>query len=103
MAWPELKTIRDIQVFLGFANFYRQFIQGFSKIAASLTSMLKTTAGTPLGAADNFSFLISKVKLAFLRLRQAFTEASILHHFDLKRHIWIKTDASGYTIGDILR
>ena len=41
--WPEPKSVRDIQVFLGFANFYRRFIQGFSRIAASLTSMLKTT------------------------------------------------------------
>ena len=40
--WPEPKSIQDIQVFLGFANFYRQFIQSFSKIAAPLTSMLKT-------------------------------------------------------------
>ena len=40
--WLEPKSIWDIQVFLGFANFYRQFIQGFSKIAAPLTSMLKT-------------------------------------------------------------
>ena len=41
--WPELKLVQDIQVFLGFANFYRRFIQGFSRIAAPLTSMLKTT------------------------------------------------------------
>ena len=46
--WPEPKSIRDIQVFLGFANFYQRFIQGFSKIAAPVTSMLKTTSdGTP--------------------------------------------------------
>ena len=44
--WPEPKSVRDIQVFLGFANFYRQFIQGFSKIAAPLTLMLKIT-GSP--------------------------------------------------------
>ena len=44
--WPELKSVRNIQVFLGFANFYWQFIQGFSIIAASLTSILKTT-GSP--------------------------------------------------------
>ena len=44
--WPELKSVRDIQVFLSFANFYQQFIQGFSRIAAPLTSMLKTT-GSP--------------------------------------------------------
>ena len=42
--WPEPKSVRDIQVFLGFANFYRRFIQGFSRIAAPLTSMLKTAA-----------------------------------------------------------
>ena len=40
--WLEPKSIQDIQVFIGFANFYQQFIQGFSKIAVSLTSMLKT-------------------------------------------------------------
>ena len=43
-AWPEPKSVRDIQVFIGFANFYRRFIQGFSKIAAPLTSMLKTSS-----------------------------------------------------------
>ena len=44
--WPEPKSVRDIQVFLRFANFYRRFIQGFSRIAAPLTSMLKTTGST---------------------------------------------------------
>ena len=39
--WLEPKFIRDIQVFFGFANFYYCFIQGFSKIAVPLTSMLK--------------------------------------------------------------
>ena len=50
--WPEPKSIRDIQVFLGFANFYRRFIQGFSKIAAPLTSMLKTTVSSQVLVAD---------------------------------------------------
>lgn len=29
--WPTPKTVRDIQSFLGFANFYRRFILGFAK------------------------------------------------------------------------
>ena len=33
--------MHDIQVFLGFANFYCRFIQGFSRIVASLTSILR--------------------------------------------------------------
>ncbi len=42
--WPERQSVRNIQVFLGFANFYQRFIQGFSKLVASLTSMLKTAS-----------------------------------------------------------
>ena len=42
--WPELKSVQDIKVFLGFSNFYWWFIQGFSRIAALLTSMLKIAA-----------------------------------------------------------
>ena len=41
--WLEPKLMRDIQVFLKFANFYWRFIQDFSKIAGPLTLMLKTT------------------------------------------------------------
>ena len=41
--WPEPKSVQDIQVFIGFANFYWQFIRGFNRIAVPLTSMLKTT------------------------------------------------------------
>ena len=44
--WPESKSVRNFQIFLGFANFYKRFIQGFSKIATPLISMLKTT-GSP--------------------------------------------------------
>ena len=40
--WPEPQSVRDIQVFFGFANFYQRFIQRFSWIAAPLTLMLKT-------------------------------------------------------------
>ncbi len=49
--WPEPQSVRDIQVFLGFANFYRRFIQGFSRLAAPLISMLKTTLA--VGPAEN--------------------------------------------------
>ena len=51
--WPEPKLMRDIQVFIGFANFYRQFIRGFSRIAALLTSMLKTTGSSNLAQRDD--------------------------------------------------
>ena len=40
--WPELKSVQDIHVFIGFANFYQRFIWGLSRIAPLFTSMLKT-------------------------------------------------------------
>ncbi len=42
--WFKLQSVCDIQVFLGFANFYWRFIQGFSRLATPFTSMLKTTS-----------------------------------------------------------
>ena len=47
-------------------------------------------------------FLTSDAREAFNCLKQAFTKALILRHFDLECHIWIETDASGYTIGEVL-
>ena len=38
--WPRPKTYRDIQVFLGFCNFYRRFIYNFSGITRPLHSLL---------------------------------------------------------------
>ena len=135
--WPEPKSIRDIQVFLGFANFYRRFIQSFSKIAGPLTSMLRTssatrssknslssldvaevdevgvggggdcedeTVGRLLSKNSNgaTSYLTPDARQAFTQLRQAFTKAPILQHFDPKCHIRIETDTSAYAIGDVL-
>ena len=55
--WPEPKLVQDIQVFIGFANFYRHFIWSFSKIAATLILMLKMIGSLNLaprlGADDN--------------------------------------------------
>ena len=46
--WPEPQSIQDIQVFLGFANFYCRFIQEFSQITAPFTLILKTSGSTEL-------------------------------------------------------
>ncbi|KAI2645676.1 Transposon Tf2-6 polyprotein [Labeo rohita] len=41
LRWPQPKTLKELQRFLGFANFYRRFIRGFSTVAAPLTAMTK--------------------------------------------------------------
>jgi len=37
--WPELQKVKDIQSFLGFANFYHRFIYNFSDITVPLTRL----------------------------------------------------------------
>ena len=51
--WLEPKSVRDIQVFINFTNFYWRLIRGFSRIAAPLTSMLKTTGSSDLAQRDD--------------------------------------------------
>ncbi len=39
--WPQPRTIKDLQRFLGFANFYRRFIRSYSMVASPLTSLIR--------------------------------------------------------------
>lgn len=42
LAWPVPETRKQLQRFLGFANFYRRFIRGYSAVAAPLTALTST-------------------------------------------------------------
>ena len=39
--WPEPKTVKDMQSFLGFANVYQWFIEKYSQKATLLTNLMK--------------------------------------------------------------
>ena len=45
MDWETPTCIRDVQCFLGFANFYRRFIEEFSRTRTPLYNLLKKTEG----------------------------------------------------------
>ena len=91
--WPQPVNVKDIQSFLGFANFYRRFIYGFSKLAAPLTALTKK--GTP------FEWSL-QCQSSFEALKKAFTSDRVLRHFDPDRKIVVETDASDYVSGGIL-
>lgn len=97
--WPVPKTFRDVQVFLGFANFYRRFIASYSKIAVPLTAIMK---GSKNGKKPGPLQWGTREQHAFEELRLAFTKAPILRHFDPERRIRIETDASIHAIGAII-
>jgi len=39
--WPVSKSVKDVQKFLGLANYYRQFVKDFAKIARPLHEMTR--------------------------------------------------------------
>ena len=40
-SWLTLTCVREVQGFLGLANFYRRFVKGFAAIAKPLTDLMK--------------------------------------------------------------
>jgi RNase H-like domain found in reverse transcriptase/Reverse transcriptase (RNA-dependent DNA polymerase) len=91
--WPEPRKVKDIQSFLGFANFYRQYIHNYSDIVVPLTCL------TQKNIFWNFD---ESCKLAFLTLKQAFISAPFSTHYKPGYLLVIKTDASNYALAAIL-
>ena len=91
--WPEPQKIKDIQSFLGFANFYWCFIPKYSEITIPLTHL------TCKGTAWDFS---EKCHSAFTSLKQAFTTTLILAHWIPGILLIVEMDTSDYTLAAIL-
>ncbi len=94
--WQAPTTLKGVQGFLGFANFYRRFISRFSDIAQPLTELTKKEKnGSPFA-------LPPEAKTAFETLKEAFIAAPMLAQWDPDRETQIETDASGYCSGGTL-
>jgi hypothetical protein len=92
--WERPQTIKDVQSFLGFANYYRQFIEKYSKVAAPLTDMTKgLNKGVVKGTGLVFEWT-PEAQLAFEQLKQAFVKEPILKHFDTDLPTLVETDAN---------
>jgi len=91
--WPEPKKVKNIQSFLGFANFYRCFIFNYSDIVILLTHL--TRKNTPWNFDD-------KCRIAFNTLKQAFTSTSILTHWVPDTQLVVETNVSDYALAAIL-
>ena len=94
--WPMPKTITQIQSFLGFTNFYPQFIHHYFELAIPLHSL------TTKKAKETFNGLTEAAKHAFNQLKLAFTTAPVLQHFDPLLPSTLITDASNYAFASIL-
>jgi hypothetical protein len=91
--WKEPKTVKDIRKFLGFCNFYRHFIRGFSQIAKPLNNLLKKGATWTFGNAE---------KTVFENLKKLICEEPVLIQPDQTKPFEVEVDASNYAVGAVL-
>ncbi|KAK3575039.1 hypothetical protein QTP86_019784 [Hemibagrus guttatus] len=92
--WPAPSTVRELQRFLGFANFYRRFIRNYSSVAGPLTSLLR-------GKPKKLSWT-DQAQTAFLQLKEHFTTAPILRYPDPELPFVVEVDASCSGLGAVL-
>jgi len=91
--WLEPKKVKDIQSFLGFANFYRWFIFNYLDIVISLTCL------TWKDISWKFN---SSCRDTFNSLKKAFTSVPIFTHWISNTQLIMETDASDYALAAIL-
>jgi predicted aspartyl protease len=91
--WKEPRHLKQLQAFLGFCNFYRRFVEGYSKIAKPLTRL--TGKDVPY----EFSADCQK---AFQTLKDALISAPVLRHFDPQKTCYLTTDSSDWVSAGVL-
>lgn len=91
--WERPNTVRGIQSFLGFCNFYRRFIKNYSRVSRPLH--LLTRKEVPFQWTE-------KCEAAFKELKQRLVTAPILAHYDPEAPTRVETDASDGVMGGVL-
>ena len=95
--WEVPRTQTGVRSFLGFANFYREFINNFSKLAAPLQRYTKKEF-----SGKGKIQLDSAALTAFYQLKKHFMTAPILMLFDPEFRTVLETDCSGWAMGACL-
>jgi hypothetical protein len=91
--WPTPRNLKDVRGFLGFANFYRHFIEGFARIARPLNDLTKKDAPWSWGPSQ---------QEAFTKLKAWFTSSPVLVMWQLDLEMCMEVDASAFATGGVI-
>lgn len=91
--WATSVNLKRVQAFIGFCNFYFQFIKRFFKIVAP---MIKLTQK------DTIFQWSEPYQKAFELLKKQVVTASVLQHFDRTKKAILKTDSSDHVNAEVL-
>ena len=104
--WAVPNTVKQLRSFVGFASYYRKYVQGFSMIAAPLHDLVTSVnkemkeKGRLRGAfKDSWS---PECDGAFKVLKNALCSAPVLGYAQYQRPFIVETDASHLGLGAVL-
>ena len=93
LSWNPPQDVSEVRSFLGMFGYYRRFIDGFSKIAKPMTSLLE----------KNAKFIwTGQCQASFEELKKRLTTAPVLVLPDLNKSFSIYCDASRLGLGCVL-
>jgi len=93
LEWPTPKSIKDVQKFLGLANYYHRFIEGFAIVARPLHDLVKK---------DKKWDWMERQKKVFKELKERFTKEPVLAAPDIDKKMRMEVDTSDYAMGGVL-
>ena len=93
LEWPIPKCVKDIQKFLGLANYYRRFIEGFAMVARPLHDLVKK---------DKKWDWMEREEKAFRKLKERFTKEPVLAAPDIDKKMRMEVDVLDYATGGVL-
>ena len=91
--YPQPKSIKETQSFIGLCSFYRKFLKGFSIIARPLTQLTRKN--------HPFVWDIDQ-QVSFQALKDQLTSPPLLCHPDYNLPFEIHPDGSGFGIGAVI-
>ena len=91
--WPVPQNIKELQQFLGLANYYNSFVPKFAEVAAPLTGLL---------SGERTWVWSDACQRAFEHLRSLLCDSPVLLLPDWSREFVIEADASDNAVGAVL-
>ena len=91
--WSTPKMVRDVRNFLGLANYYRQFVKDFAKMARPLNNLTRKEKRWNWRAEQ---------QAAFEQLKQVFTSKLLLVIPNLDKEFRVEAGVSNFTTGGVL-
>ncbi|KAI3361878.1 hypothetical protein L3Q82_002197 [Scortum barcoo] len=103
--WPIPTTVSELQSFLGFASYYRRFVEGFAKLAAPLHKAVAEFGSVKTGKRSGRGgsvCLSDECQQSFEALRNRLTTAPVLAYADFSLPFILEVDASHGGLGAVL-